>query len=384
MDDSLTVKQERIDVFKDSVRFKNKKRILTVCSYHHWIVHDCGYKLSVATRDYDLRLKMMKEFHVRYNFDCYRDFWTRNPLRITDAMGGGGLYTQNDEDFSSNVIDLNCMSAEDYDLLKDDPKAFMWTKVIPVKFPQLTDLNAKEHFKKALEEYKRFQNYCRDVETMMDKEYGVIDIRKSIATNNPFEKIVGGYRGIYNTALDLRRNRKRLLEVMNANKMLPHIDGSIGSDPNRGSDVHYPMLAHNILNTKDFAEIYFPYLKELYDYAKKYDKIVYLFIQGTADRIFDFLQEAPKGHFIMHPELNDIHEFKKKLDDKVCVAGGIKTNTLYFGTVQQNIDEVKELLNEVGYDGAYFASTDKMLTFPRDAKRENLIAVNKYIANARL
>ncbi|MCL1912314.1 MAG: hypothetical protein FWG10_00170 [Eubacteriaceae bacterium] len=386
MVDPKIVKNERIRVFKNAARFENNEKIITVCSYHHWIVFDSNQKLSVATRDYGLRIKMMREFHERYNFDCYRDFWSRNPLRIIDAVGGGGMYIQSDDNYSSNVIDLNVMDDpdNDYDLLLNDRKKFLWTKVIPAKYPHLTDENAPAYFSAAIKELDNYNNYVAEIGKIMDTEYGVLDVRSNIPISNPFERLISGYRGIYNTSIDLRRRRGKILDLMQANVALPRKDLTVGSDPAKGCDIHTSFLAHIILSTNDFKEIYWPILKELYDYCDEYDKIAYLFIQGTADRIFDFLQDAPKGHFIMHAEQNDIREYKQKVGSVAAVAGGIKTNTLTFGTVEKNIDELKQLLDDVAYDGAFYASTDKMLTFPRDAKRENLIAVTDYIRNVRL
>ena len=43
------------------------------------------------------------------------------------------------------------------------------------------------------------------------------------------------------------------------------------------------------------------------------------------------------------------------------------------------VDYARKLIDELAYDGGYIFSTVKMLSFPQDAKRENLKAVCDFV-----
>ncbi len=59
--------------------------------------------------------------------------------------------------------------------------------------------------------------------------------------------------------------------------------------------------------------------------------------------------------------------------------GGMTTDLLGNGTKQQCIDYAKKLIDELG-DGFIF-STNKMVSFRNDCKRENLLAVTDFVRN---
>ncbi len=97
-------------------------------------------------------------------------------------------------------------------------------------------------------------------------------------------------------------------------------------------------------------------------------------------RFVEFFQDIPKGQLMIHLEQDNIFEMRKKLPN-ICFAGGMTTDLLGHGTPRQCVDYAKKLIDELG-DG-YVFSTNKMVSYRNDCKRENLLAVTEFVRNYR-
>ena len=386
---NLEKRLERIDILKNSVRFKNNKRILRISHTHTWMVYDCGCPLNAAARDYTQRLNMLKEFQERYNFDAYIGYWNRNPSLISDRLGAS-LYELCDKNYGVNFRDVDMLNVpHDYEVLLRDYKEFLWTCVMPKKFSNLTDSDAVDKLNCAMAEYEKYQEYNKSAGSMMKNEFGVFALGgKSYFPM--FENLMKNWRGMRGLSRDLRKNSELLEQIAtkyffmgsNTNSYTP--EETYGSDPDDGSDISISFLSHTLLNTGQFEKFLYPCLKYIYEYAEKYDKIIRFNIQGESERLWEYFQDAPKGHFIFQLESDDIFKAKKVLGTVACLAGGMPCSLLGTATPDQCVDYAKKLLDEVGYDGAYIFTSDKMMCFPNDCKRENLLAVLDYVENARL
>ena len=51
------------------------------------------------------------------------------------------------------------------------------------------------------------------------------------------------------------------------------------------------------------------------------------------------------------------------------------------GTPQECVDSAKKLIDEIGRDGGFILSQNKMLSYKEDCRRENLKAVSDFVLN---
>ena len=107
---------------------------------------------------------------------------------------------------------------------------------------------------------------------------------------------------------------------------------------------------------------------------------MYIFSENTMLQFYEYFQDVPKGHLIIHVELDDIFEARKKLPN-ICFAGGMPADLLGYADEQTCIDYAKKLIDEIGRDGGYIFSQNKMMSFRNDCKRENLLAVTNFVHN---
>lgn len=390
MSEALKMFMERIQLYKDAARHKKTYRIFNLANmFTPVIIHDSGYKLYEGLMDYSKLEQAVRKFVEKYQFDGYMDYGFRNPIRIGLALGSMDYFIDEDEGIIEYSTDINFMETEDYDLLIKDYYQFLWTKIMPRKFPKLRGLHAKRMIKTAIREYIKYNEFCMKMIKTLIQEYGALPITAVPTIMAPLETLYLSYRGAKKLAIDLRRVPDKVKEAMDVLwriqiEKYKHMLEQPGTTMYNGPDVFTAFLAHNILSVKQFEEFYWPYLKELIDLVSRKDKILHIFAESENSRFYQFFKEIPKGHVVIHFERDNIFKAKEEIGDKVCLCGGMPVALLAHGTKEECINYAKKLIDELAIDGGYIFSADRMISYPKDYKPENVLAVNEFIRNYRL
>ncbi len=391
MSDKSKLLAERVQLYKDAAKHKKTSRVLNLANIWTWKIFDSGYKMSEALFDYNKMEEVVCKFQEKYQFDYYMDFGLRNPLRISDALGFSDYVIDDDACALGFASDINYMTPEDYDLILENYDKFLWTRYFPAKYSKLCGPNGKEMVNKAAKELIKFQDFCTHINNKMENDYGVPpELSMGIPSfSNFFENLYFAFRGMKALSVDLRRIPNKIKAVCQAqgnSRAFEKYKATIqpGTDMNSGPDFVVWLLAHVILSKKQFEEFYWPYLKEIFDFAEKYDKIVHIFNEGENSRLYDFYKQAPKGHVVVHFENDDLFKAKKEIGDIVCLCGGMPVDLLARGTKKKCVDYAKRLIDELACDGGFIFSQDKMISYPSDCSAENLKAVNEFVHEYRI
>ncbi|MCL1914791.1 MAG: hypothetical protein FWG10_13180 [Eubacteriaceae bacterium] len=382
---------ERLSVYKNTVALQNTKRILNASTASLWTMFDSGYRISDAARDYEKRLDATNRFHERYGFDVYNSIWSSNPLLISDALGYS-IFEISDEPLliqpkrNDDFIDM-----PDIGMLATDKKEVVWTKLLKNKYPNLDvgEAIAMPALEEAFLEYQKFQNYVRKAQellTLQNEALLMQNVPGTIRVSTPFEE--SGIRniGFEKLSIALRRNLGQIADICEQVGISNYESLSLGRGTNPGlpNDVQLVLNAVYAVNPKQFELLYVPYLMKLFGYVDEYDKIMWVSIQSSTAKIWDFLKDAPKGHVMYSISMDDIRQAKEKLGSTSAISGGMPTKLLGTGTVDENIEFLKRLLDDVATDGAFILGQDMVLVYPKDAKRENLMAICEYMSDMRL
>lgn len=391
--DMNIIRQDRIQLFKDAIQQEKKpERVPHFGNIWSWKIQDAGYKLSEALYDYKIMQKVLDHTFETYPIDCYYETGWRNPVQVTESLGNDE-YIINDETNSISLHDQCFMEPEEYDELISNPKKFLWEKVLPRKYKLLKNDKNSNAFKNTLGKYAEFGGFMGSSLERMRGIHGLPDFADPNGVfdywGNGFELLFCILRGIKGLSKDIRRDPGRVMaaiEALDETFVIPRMQRALsqpdGTNMNVCVDMNPVLLGHAILSPKQFEKFYWPHLKRVADYAVEHDKLVYYFVESESQRFWDFFQELPKGHFAIHVELDDIFALKKKLPN-ICVAGGMKNDLLASGTPEQCVDYAKKLLDELGSDGGFIFSENKMISFKRDCKTENLKAVSEFVREYR-
>jgi len=369
--------QERMKLFNDAMNFRKPKRTPMIANTFTWKIFDSdlNVKLSEATSDWDIMEKVMCEHHERYQFDAYLDYGTRNVNKLNNILGG--LQHQiNDETGAINAVDHVLMEGDEYDEYLANPTMFLWTKVAPRKFGELTIGQIQE----AIIELGKFRAYDAKIKGIFQNKYGIPEVYKNYC-QLPIETLFTGYRGIKEFSIDMRKRPNKIKDFVQASEpgFLAYVDKLLEL-PNTHyvCDLYSAFLAHSIMSVKQFEEFYWPTYKKVIDRLTAQGKTTYLFCEAEFLRIADFFQDVPKGTIILHVENDNIFEVRKKVPN-ICLAGGMPVDLLGKSTPQKCIDYAKMLIDEMG-EGFVF-SQNKMMSYKNDATRENMLAVNEFVRN---
>ncbi|MFZ7119643.1 MAG: uroporphyrinogen decarboxylase family protein [Eubacteriaceae bacterium] len=378
-----TLLQERVQLFRDTTQMKKTNRVPNVANFFTWKILDSEYKLSEAMGDWNKMYKLVCEFQGRYNFDAHIDLGTRNPISVTSVLGGN-FYEIDDEKEIINIDDHIVMNGNEYKELNTNPIEFYWTKALPRKYPNITIENLRE----AMFEFIKFNEYKENINKTFIEEFQCTTLANSqYLFFHPYEILFNFLRGIKGMSMDLRKHKSEILETVEVQYeilMAPIVEAAISSDSSAYPfDMLTVFLGHSILSTKQFGEIYWPKLKTVIERLAEKGKTMYIFCESEMLRFYEFFQEIPKGTLAIHLEQDDIFDMRKKLPN-ICFAGGMTSDLLGNGTKQQCTDYAKKLIDEVGQDGGYIFSQNKMMSFRNDCKRENLLAVNEFVKNYRV
>lgn len=370
---------EKVQLFQDAAAMRPTKTVPNLSNDYTWKICDSKYSFKEAYFDHKKMEKIVCENHERYNFDAYLDLGTRNHFPQMKALGGGS-YVLNEETGGINVTDAPTLQPEDYAEFTKNPMAYFNT-IFQRKFPDLTT----QQFVKATMAFLQGSGYAKNISEKFATKYNrPTMVSTSASVQAPFEVFHNSFRGIAGVSVDMRRHKQELKEACEAYWQAMgqgSLDRAIhAGEKNYIADVYCAIIAHQVMNRKQFDELYAPYLKKIIDTCAENGKMVYLYVEGSIARFADFFQDVPKGTAIMHLEMDDIFEMRKLLPN-MCLAGGMTTDMLGTATPQECVAQAERLVKELG--PGYVMSQNKMLSFKNDCRRENLLAVNEFIRNYR-
>ena len=378
---------ERIQLFRDAANFKKTERIPIFSSAVTWKVFDAGHTLDEAMTDFGVMEECVRHFLDTYFVDAVLDIGIRNQFNVTEAFGPGGYYYYTPETVA--IHDHAHCTLDTLEEYIENPEKYIWEKLLPNKYGEDWNNKTLDVWKKTFKEYMNYTKFVLHMNSVA-KSYGV----PSMAPNNPMsgtisfgiEELEANLLGIKQLSIAMRRGPDKL-ESFIKRWDEEHIDPLIekiknGEGPNYKYcfDASVMMLAQNIMNTKQFERFYWPSLKKLLDaYAEK-GMNVRVFCEGSMARILDYFKDYPKGVLTFHLEQDDPFVVREKLPN-VCIMGGMTTDMLSTATPEECVARAKLLCDELGKQGGFIYSENKMLSFRNDAKAENMLAVCDFLKN---
>ena len=371
--DNKELLQERIKLFSDAVEFKKVKRVPRVSNAWTWKIADCDLqpKLSESLADFSIMERCVREHHERYNFDTYIDLGVRNNVNVSKALG----HTQHvvdDEHFRICAVDEVTIGDDEFDEYTKDPNLFVWKKVGPMFFENLTYQDIED----AVKANQKYVNYVVGIQNTMVYEYGVPLLGKTVALH-PLENVLNAGRGIKNISTDLRRRPEKLMAITDVKASAIYNTVSTNLDTpsdNYAFDLRITMLMHSLTNRKQFEEIFWPFIRNVIDIGLNKDKKIFLFVEASIQRLADFFDDFKRGNICMLNEMDDIFELRERFPN-LALCGGMNINMLQYGSPEECKVRVRKLVSEMG--PGYIFGQDKMMSFRTDGRRENMLAARE-------
>lgn len=379
--------QYRRKLIDDAVRQRKVERVPHLSGFFAWPVLDYGLPLSVGLGNWDLYEQAQRHFLDTYQFDAQglgiTAMLDSNPHKMIEHIGTG-FTVFNDAEGVFSQKDVELLHPDEYDELIADPLALSWNKLLPRKYERWANGEVTvADFKTALDEYKRWTDYSERIVKVAIEEYGLPSSSAFAVPSPGIEMLYNWYRGFRGTSLDLRKMPDKVFEVAKSFEIDDAAINDLFAQPPAGNthafDATGFILAHNFLSLSQWDKYEWPFLKKILDAVVKADATIYLFAEGVISRFYDYFKDFPPGHIAIHIEQDDVFDFRKNLPN-IAVIGGMPTSLLGGGTPKQCVDYAKHLCDELGPDGGFILSQNKMMTYKSDTKPENIKAVCDFVA----
>jgi hypothetical protein len=377
----MYTRAEKAHLVQDAIAFKKVPRVPLVSNCSQWQVMDAGMTFTQACYDWDLMLKACKEFVDRYYFDYYRAIGIRNPVKLNDALGANAYVITDD---SISVPDNCWVTPDDFKGLMENYDKYLWEVIIPRKCVDLKTDHGLESFKNAAHEYHLFSDFMADIDHYIFEEKQTPRETRVGGSFRPyFESLFNMWSGIKACSVMIRRNHDQVKEYcdwQNEQSMARfhrEVVKEVVNDT-AASDFLTGFQSGTILNLKQFEEFLWPYWKEFFNGLAEHNKTATMSIQSRMIYFKDFFREIPKGHVQLGLEIDDVFEVRKECPN-LCINGGMPVEYLGRKTPEECIEYAKMLIDRLDAgNGGFVMGQNKMLTFKKDAKRENLLAVTPY------
>ena len=387
-EDMKKLEQYRISLIRDAAGMSRRpERIPNISFFITWKILDSPYKLTEAMMDYSIMEKVVRHHQEAYQFDMHFDLGTRNAYRVAVAMDSP-TYIVDDRAECVSVKDIHVCEPKQAMELAENYEKFLWEKGMPSKFSWWGEGAPLDKIQKAYDEMLAYFGYSARIKQIMNQEYGVPN---GIAPN-PYaaismENIMGFLFDMRGTAILMRRDKGALhavIDAMDERFFTPQLEAlkKMPEGPNRNYCFDYliAMLVHNFMNEKQWEEFYWPWLKQVLDVLAEKKCNMAIFAEGSILRFKEYLKDYPKGLITILPENDDVFQMRRELPN-VAIMGGMPNDLLGRGSKQECLDMAKRLIDELGADGGYMMSQNKMGSFRADANPENLKAVSEFVLN---
>lgn len=373
--------QERLQLFDDTLHFRDTQRTLFISNGNAWGVldSDTGAKLSEVMSDWSLHEKISREFQERYEWDFYNSpVLVGHDYRRMQTMGHS-MYIVNDNEWNIQTLDEIKLMPDEYDSYTADPIMHTWTVIWPRLFGELTYGQIQD----AVMLNKEYQQYRAHLGAdVMLEEYGVplgCDCLARDVTND----LLNFYRGMRGLSDDMRK-RPDKLEALIANgedAALANVKNACEHPSGKAAfTMNIPSLGQCIMSKKQYERFIWPTLKKQIDLCVEHDRTISIYAEADFLRMKDMYQDIPQGTIMLYDEIDDVRDVRKQLPN-VAIQGGMPTELLGQASPQECVDYAKGLIDEMGNGFAF--TTIKGLVYHIDARRDNLLAVKDFVLNYR-
>ena len=392
----------------DAIRLEKPDRVPIVCYDEYFSLKQGGLTPADAYYDPKRASKVFADEVTKFNWDMVSIFGNV-PGKVGETIGltsnrWAGYNLPDNQEYQ--FVEKEYMLGDEYDEFLKDPSDFTIRKMWPRMadglgafglFPSFTmfshayapisDLaillgqpEVREMLEKLIQIGEQMNEHLAGVDLAVEtlKEKG-LPVFAEIPAHAPFDWISDYFRGIKGTMLDMYYQPDKLKAAINL--ITPHmIEYTISTARMMGFD-HVAIPLHRgadpFMSNKQYAEFYWPSLKELLLALIDAEITPMPYWEGSYTNRLEFLTELPRGKIWGHFDVVDIEKAKKLLGDTMCFWGNVPVQTLISGTPEQTSDYVKLLIDTFGDNGGLIV--DGAAGIPKEAKLENVIAMTETV-----
>ncbi len=271
------------------------------------------------------------------------------------------------------------MRADEYDVLIEDPTAFLYNTWLPRVSTEIGGASAYRSrlalVKGAmamLEYFYAFGPQVQRLRTECGMPSSIAGIFKA-----PFDILADKLRGYIGLVTDLHEQPEKVLAACEA--LMPHLChvGLSTADPSRQVPIGFWMHRGCVpfINPRQFETYYWPTLRPIIEEFWKHGHQTMFYAEGKWAPHLDAFTELPARSILFHADRDDVVSVRKKLGHKFAISGGVPNMLLSYGTPEEVRAFCKRVIDEAAADGGYIFDAGAIMQ--DDTRVENLRAMTQ-------
>ena len=401
MPDYEKLYEERKTRVETAVANKTPDRVPNVMRVGTYPLAKAGITNGRAMVDFEAACQATYDFYARYSYtDVGSASGFTQAAKVLEALDTKTARWPGDpkglpEDNTYQFVEFPTLLEDEYDELLDTPAQFWLTKHLPRTlglFEEMGEMDYMDYisliqggapnfftspgripmYKKLLEACEENQRK-NEINARYDAKIRALGYYNMSGGGSAtaFDMLGDTLRGTMGMMPDMilqRENVKRALDVF----VKLHIKSSLDFCRATGCKYAWVMLHKgfdNFISDEDYAELYWPYLRQWIMALIENDIVPVVYTEGSYTTRLKYLKDVPAGKVVYHFEEVDLKLAKKELGDIACLQGGYPAYTLTYGTPQEVEDKAKEVLDIMAPGGGYLFTTGYSID---DCPQENL------------
>ncbi|PLX46032.1 MAG: uroporphyrinogen decarboxylase [Deltaproteobacteria bacterium] len=273
-------------------------------------------------------------------------------------------------------VEKENMKADEYDLLIENPTAFMLERYLPRvlgDFAEPGSHRAQVALLKGGMAFAQMGQVMRNRGLTLEKECGMPQPTAGFFLA-PFDVIADAFRGLNGVVMDMFRKPDKLRAACDAlvDEMVNM--ALVTADPLKRYPIFVPTHKPMFLSPSQFEEFYWPSFKKTILTLLDAGHNVRAYLEGDWSKHWHHIKELPKGRVVC--DIDDQADILKALDDiggHQCLAGGVLSSMLILEKPKAVKERVKLLCEAAGKDKHLLINGG--CNIPHDTKAENYRAM---------
>lgn len=378
----MSLKQEREQMFLDLADGKVPKRVPVYMSFEaSYPILYAGYNLAVDQYNPDIVKDAIDK--TLTDFDSDNMPASVGSSAVTNKIYGSRKFIPSDSGFFQHP-NITAMESDEYDEFIEDPYKFIYEKVTPRLYTNMTPEKRGETLFKAnlANQYLARRSGGMNAE-LAEKHQRSTACPMLGSLGAPFDVIGDNLRSFTDCLSDIRRYPSKVLDALDViTSMQVSMLDSMPKQPPKGAKIFSALHMPTFMRTKDFEKFWWPTYLEMSNAIVEHDYTHLMFCEDDWNRFADHLTDLPKNNkCILNFEYMDAKLAKDTLGKDYILAGFYSLGTFASKTPDECVDEAKRVLDIMAPGGNYMFRTDKAPIMDTDLNMDGYKAVVKYVMN---
>ena len=378
------VYQGRLNRYVTALRNEKPDRVPLRPFVAEFTAKYAGYTCQEVAHDYnkafEAALKTAKDFDWDAVVPNMVYVWTG----LAQAIGlryygipGIGIPHTSGFNYIEPPEDQAFMREDEYDVLIDDPTAFLYNIWLPRVSTEASKIGDRATYrnnialvKGAMAMLSYFYAFGPQIERLR-RECGMPSAIAGIF-KAPFDILADKLRGYVGLTFDMQSQPEKVLKACEA--LMPHLChvGLTTADPARLVPIGFWMHRGCVpfVNPSQFESHNWPTLRPIIEEFWRRGHQTLFYAEGKWKHHLAAFRQLPDRSIVFHCDQDDVFHVHQQIHDKFAISGGVPNTLLSFGKPEEVRAFCRRVIENVGQDGGYIMDSSAIMQ--DDASIENV------------